>query len=356
MDGTMIDRLFQRCGRAGSRRGLLGLLAALPLVAAGLRRELEDTAAAGRRQRRKKRHKHQQGDGKRHRKGEQKGDAKRKRRCAALGHAPGQTRQACCTGLSLDSSGRCAAPTSPPTLPSPCSGDAECDDGNACTLDTCQSGACQHLPAAAGTACTRGGGGAGICDAVGRCSRQVVTRTFANTAPITIPAGRSGVTPAALYPSKIDVNGLTNGVITDVNIHLNGYRSALVSYPQDVDILLSALHLPGLNAIIMSDASNVPGAYSNVNLVLDDQAATPLPETGGLDSGSGTFQPANYGGGLDAFPSPAPTPSGNSQLSTFNGQNPNDTWQLWVVDDVGGLSPWGLEGGWALEITAEVDA
>lgn len=404
MDGTTFHRLSQRFGRAASRRGLLGLLAALPLAGAVMCFDHEDSEAAGRRRRRKKRHKHQRGDDKRHRKGEQKGDARRKRRCAALGEAPDQTRQACCTGLSLDSNGRCATPTSPPPPPPPsapcvpqcdgktcgpdgcgsvcgacdslsvcststcdegrcvltpiagcCQSDADCDDGNPCTLDTCQTATCQHPPAAAGTACTRGGGEAGICDAVGQCSRHVVMRTFANPAAITIRDRTAGSVAADLYPANIEVSGFTNGVITDVNVHLSGFR---ISFPNDVDILLSAAHIPGLNAIIMSDSCAIPGHYSDVNLVLDDQAALPLPASEGLDSGSGTFQPANNVDvwGSDDFPTPAPTPSGNSQLSTFNGQNPNGTWQLWVVDDVGGLSPWGLEGGWALEITAEVDA
>ena len=65
MDGRAFDRFSRAFGTSGSRRVLLGLLTALPL--AGFRPD--DAGTAGRRQRRKKRHKHQQGDGKDQRKG-----------------------------------------------------------------------------------------------------------------------------------------------------------------------------------------------------------------------------------------------------------------------------------------------
>ena len=40
-------------------------------------------------------------------------------------------------------------------------------------------------------------------------------------------------------------------------------------------------------------------------------------------------------------------------LSTFDGADPNGTWQLWVMDDASGDV--GDIRGWALRITAEVD-
>ena len=48
---------------------------------------------------------------------------------------------------------------------------------------------------------------------------------------------------------------------------------------------------------------------------------------------AGSYKPANYEPG-DPFPAPAPTPTGNVALSTFDGTNPNGTWSLYVVDDV----------------------
>jgi subtilisin-like proprotein convertase family protein len=50
----------------------------------------------------------------------------------------------------------------------------------------------------------------------------------------------------------------------------------------------------------------------------------------------------------------APTPSGNTALSQFNGANPNGTWQLFIRDDAQGESGQ-IARGWSLEITALVD-
>jgi len=178
--------------------------------------------------------------------------------------------------------------------------------------------------------------------------RGPLTRTFANPAAITIPGagtGSSTGSPASPYPSTIEVSGFTNGVITDVNVSLNNFSHTC---PSDVDVLLAATHISGRNAIIMSDAGGA-GDPVNVNLVLDDAAVLPLPTVGPIVSD--TFRPTNSGGS-DAFP--APTPTGNSLLSTFNGQNPNGAWQLFIVDGANGDTG-SLTLGWALRITAEVD-
>jgi hypothetical protein len=177
-------------------------------------------------------------------------------------------------------------------------------------------------------------------------ARRVETRVFANDKVNLIPGnGTSG--PARIYPSAIVVSGFTNGVILDVNVMLTGLSHDL---DRDVDILLAASHLPGRNAIIMADAGGQVG-INNVDLVLDDADAFALPIDSPIVSGS--FRPSNYGGN-NAFAAPAPAPTGNSALSTFNGQNPNGTWELFVMDDTS-VETGRLEG-WALQITAEVNA
>jgi hypothetical protein len=181
--------------------------------------------------------------------------------------------------------------------------------------------------------------------ALAKSKTRTVTKTFSNTAAITIPGtGTEGV--ANPYPSTIVVSGLKQGKIVDLNVHLNNFNH---TFPDDVDILLAATQLPGLNAIIMSDVGDNIDAV-NVNLVLDDQAPTALPDAGPLVSG--TFQPTNIGGN-DAFDPPAPAPSGLSTLAFFNNRNPNGTWQLFILDGAGGDTG-NLAGGWALEITAKV--
>jgi hypothetical protein len=173
--------------------------------------------------------------------------------------------------------------------------------------------------------------------------KKKVTKKFSNTASIALP-DEGKATP---YPAPIKVSGLKKGKILKVRVFLNGFNHLA---PDNVDVMLAASQLPGVNAIIMSD---VGGALEveNVNLVLDDEAAATLPDNAQLTSG--TYKPANYSGTVDEFDAPAPTPSGNSALSAFNGQNPNGEWQLWIDDWIGN-GPGSFAGGWSIEITAQV--
>jgi predicted outer membrane repeat protein len=135
MDLKQFDDLAKYLSTVGTRRGLLRLLATMP-VAGGLLALLAGAAAqgqgggavvgggGGRRRRRKARHRHDPGDGKTNRKGKRK----RKRSCARVGQTPKTgTRKGCCAGLSEDATGRCAAPTPPPPS-QPCAGLKPTDD------------------------------------------------------------------------------------------------------------------------------------------------------------------------------------------------------------------------------------
>ena len=92
------------------------------------------------------------------------------------------------------------------------------------------------------------------------------------------------------YPSDCVVSGLT-GTITDVNMTLTGLSH---TYPDDIDILLVP---PGAsaNATVMSDAGGSSDVNA-INLTLDDEAATQLPDAGQLATGS--YRPANSGSNL----------------------------------------------------------
>lgn len=165
------------------------------------------------------------------------------------------------------------------------------------------------------------------------------TGTFTNPALIQIPAtGTSG--QANPYPSENNVSGF-HGSVSDVNLKLNSFNQ---TFPDDVDVLL--VGPSGQNAIAMSDVGGAIGAV-NLNLTLDDEAASALPDAGPLVGG--TFRPTNIGAG-DAFPAPAPTPTGGAALSIFDGTNPNGAWKLYVFDDSGG-DIGSFAGGWSLEIT-----
>jgi hypothetical protein len=132
---------------------------------------------------------------------------------------------------------------------------------------------------------------------------------------ITFPAGGIG-TP---YPSTCTISG-AGAAVTDVNLVLGGVAH---ERPDDIDLLLVGPQ--GRSAIVMSDVGGSLDAIA-VNLLLDDEAPTALPD--GSPLLPGTFRPANYGGAADTWPAPAPVPSGNVSLSAFDGTNPNGVWKV----------------------------
>jgi subtilisin-like proprotein convertase family protein len=151
--------------------------------------------------------------------------------------------------------------------------------------------------------------------------------------------------PATPYPSPITVAGLA-GTVADVNVRLKTLQH---TFPDDIDVMLEGPG--GQNAIVMSDVGGANDAQS-VTLTLDDSAVNPLPDSTQLTTGS--FQPTNIGAG-DPFPAPAPAPSGLTALSTFNGTNPNGTWNLWVVDDLEDDAGYFLDG-WQLDLAGPTAA
>jgi extracellular elastinolytic metalloproteinase len=157
---------------------------------------------------------------------------------------------------------------------------------------------------------------------------------FCVTAPITIPSSGAG----SPYPSANTVSGIGTSV-SDVNVLLNGLSH---TWPDDIDILLVGPQ--GQNLKILSDAGGSTDVV-NANVTFDDSAAGLVPDSGPLATGS--YRPSDYEAG-DTFPAPAPAPSGATTLATFNGTDPNGTWNLFVVDDAGGDT--GSITGWCLEI------
>jgi hypothetical protein len=96
----------------------------------------------------------------------------------------------------------------------------------------------------------------------------------------------------------------------------------------------------------MSD-TGAGNAINNVTLTFDDAAASNLPDSSAI--GSGTYKPTDFVTG-DTFPSPAPAGPYGTALSVFNGLNPNGTWSLYVLDDEAGDSG-SIAGGWSLNFT-----
>ena len=171
-----------------SRRGLLSLLAGLPLAGSLATRLSDEADAAGRRKRHKKRHKHRPGNDKNNRNGKQKGKKKGKKQCTpkpvtvTCAGRCGTVVNNC--GAQVDC-GSCAC--TPPCLVCqtcnaatgqcvPLANGMACDDSNACTqTDTCQSGACVGSNPVVCTPLTQCHD-AGVCNpATGVCSNPNTT-------------------------------------------------------------------------------------------------------------------------------------------------------------------------------------
>lgn len=153
-----------------------------------------------------------------------------------------------------------------------------------------------------------------------------------------------GSGPADPYAtSTVEVSGF-HGTVSDLNLALVGFSHAA---SDEVDMLLVG---PGgtPKVKIMSDVGGA-NAADNVDLLLDSDATTALPQSTALTSG--TFKPANYDpvSDSDTFSAPAPgTPYGTS-LDAFDGIDPNGTWTLYVMDDT--ASNTGSLDHWELNIT-----
>jgi slime mold repeat-containing protein len=208
-----------------------------------------------------------------------------------------------------------------------------CEDTDICTIDTCTpaTGACVHTadPCNDGNPCT-----VDNCHESMGCLNDYQCVQFCSAPGVTIADSPAPPTVAVPYPSVIAVSGFTlPAVLEQVDFRITH------TFPDDVDMLL--VGPGGHNAIIMSDVGGGADA-TNVALALSDAGTAPLPDNGPLVSG--VFRPANFAP-ADAWPAPAPIPTGGSALSVFTGTNPNGNWGLYIVDaftdDAGSLpGPW----------------
>ena len=173
---------------------------------------------------------------------------------------------------------------------------------------------------------------------------------FVNTNAIIINDSNQPPTTATPYPSPIVVAGLDGEVISKVTVTLSNLSH---TFPSDIDALLVGPQ--GQASFLMSEVGGVTkSSVTNITLTLDDDATNALPTDAVLTSG--TFRPTkshptNY------FDLPSPAPAGNSNtpalLRTFNGSDPNGTWNLFVVDDTfedSGI----ISNGWSLSINSGV--
>ena len=166
------------------------------------------------------------------------------------------------------------------------------------------------------------------------------TTARTNATAIAVPAtGTSG--SSSPYPSTILVSGVS-GIVTKVTVTL---RNVSHTFPDDIDVLL--VGPTGAKTLLMSDAGG-GGDINNVTLTIDDDAASSLPDSSQIVSG--TFKPTNYDTSTDAFTAPAPAGPYTASLAAFDGANPNGTWSLYVRDDAPPDSG-SIGAGWVLNIT-----
>ena len=172
---------------------------------------------------------------------------------------------------------------------------------------------------------------------------------YTNSKSITINTASSAppVSTAALYPSAIDVSGMT-GNITRVAVTLDGFTHIR---PSDADLLL--VSPTGAKYVFLSDISSSFDLAEDRLFTFADDAAGTLPAAG---SPSGAYRPT-ADASPDIFPAPAPAgpynaPPSSTFASVFNGTSPNGTWSLYVVDDAQN-NPGSINAGWSLTITTD---
>ncbi len=177
--------------------------------------------------------------------------------------------------------------------------------------------------------------------------------TFANTTNIIIPDHGPATNG---YPSPITVSGLT-GLVGRVMVTFTNVNH---TYPDDIDMLLVS---PGGQNVLLESHAGGGGALTNVSLTFDDYATNSQGARNFLPSSSqilsGTYVPSQYGtvnltnnfGGTIQLPQanlPPAQPYGTN-LSIFNGTNPNGTWELYVFDSSPGDQGI-IIGGWSMAI------
>jgi subtilisin-like proprotein convertase family protein len=144
---------------------------------------------------------------------------------------------------------------------------------------------------------------------------------------------------ASVYPSVVSVPHSAR--IVDVDVDINEFRH---TNPDDVQLVL--VQDGGPQVTLMANAGgsdDTPEPFGTL-LTFDDEAQQAVPDESALEDGS--YRPAAYGT-VSQLPAPAPTVTGNTSLSVFDGLPLGTTWSLYAFDDdgsdfTGSFSSWEL--------------
>lgn len=171
-----------------------------------------------------------------------------------------------------------------------------------------------------------------------------VTITINNGGIITIPYEGEG----SPYPSIVQISeAQSNLAITKVTATLNGFTH---SWPSDVEVELVS---PTGQQLMLMEHTGAYYGVSGLTLMFDDAGPNGhLPQFAPLTNG--TFYATEYTN-FDVLPGLSAIPAGSTNLATFNGENPNGIWSLYVYDDSPGNDGY-IANGWSLNITATVSS
>jgi len=162
---------------------------------------------------------------------------------------------------------------------------------------------------------------------------------FANPAAITIN-DYSSATP---YPSIINVSGLA-GLVSKTTVTLSNLSHA---WPSDIAAVLFSPS--GQKSFLMAKCG---GSYTldDVTLTFDEAAANSVTNGKSGPIVSGTNRPTSYALATPPF-LPAITPPAyySTNLSVFNGIDPNGAWSLYVIDDSPGADGV-ISNGWSINL------
>lgn len=172
------------------------------------------------------------------------------------------------------------------------------------------------------------------------CS-TAAAQTFSNNAQILIPAGAPALTSGGAdpYPSEIVVAGVS-GPVCKVTVTLHGF-----SHTFSADLFVLLVGPEGQSCLLMGQVGG-GSAWMNDTVTFEDLRP---PITSPV--ASGIYRPT----GSSPFDlSGAPPGPYASTLGTFDGTNPNGTWELYIQDasneDIGEVA-----SGWSLSITTGIE-
>ncbi len=174
-----------------------------------------------------------------------------------------------------------------------------------------------------------------LSNALVNFSLGTVSNTFANPGIIVI----NDATNATPYPSVINVAGVGN----QVSKVTATFTNLTHSWPSDIDALLVAPS--GQKTYLMAKCGGST-SITRQTLTFDDA----FPSLTGSQIVSGTYHPTSLAAAAPPFPVPAPPPPYYTNLSLFNGINPNGAWSLYVFDD-SAFNTGAISNGWMLNLT-----